>query len=67
MELVSTILRWGTIDSKIPSSISIAEMSKFQHSEHNILCSDYVLSRGYNTRSLTQDEVDFPIAYEGVI
>ena len=67
MELCSTIFRWGTIDSKIPSSISIAEMSKFQHSEHNILCSDYVLSRGYNTRSPTQDEIDFPIAYEGVI
>ena len=55
------IFRWGTIDSKIPSSISMAEMSKFQH------CSDYVLSRGYNTRSPTQDEIDFPIAYEGVI
>ena len=42
-------------------------MSKLQNSEHNILCSDYVLSRGYNTRSPTQDEIDFPIAYVGVI
>ena len=61
VELCSTIFRWGTIGSKIPSSISMAEMSKFKH------CSDYVLSRGYNTRSPTHDEIDFPIAYEGVI
>ena len=39
----------------------MAKMGNFQH------CSDYVLSRGYNTRPPTQDEIDFPIAYEGVI
>ena len=39
----------------------MAEMSEFQH------CSDYILSRGYNTRPPTQNEIDFPIAYEGVI
>ena len=36
------------------------EMRKFTQ------CSDYVLSRGYNTLPPTQDEIDFPIAYERV-
>ena len=57
---MSTILvfRWGTVDSKFPKSLAMTEMTKFQD------CSDYISSRGYNARPPTQDEMDFPIAYE---
>lgn len=58
--LKSSLFRWGTIDSKYTSSLTMIEMRKFTQ------CSDYVLSRGYNTLPPTQDEIDFPIAYERV-
>ena len=38
----------------------MTEMTKFQD------CSDYISSRGYNARPQTQDELDFPIAYESL-
>ena len=43
------------------SSLSIEDMKQFPY------CSDYLLTRGFNNRQPSEDELEFPIAYSIVI
>lgn len=43
------------------SSLSTEELKQFPY------CSDYLLSRGFNKRQPSEDELEFPIAYSIVV
>ena len=56
---LNIIFRWESLNIS-SSSLSIADLKSFP------FCSDYLMWRGYNNRQPTEDEIEFPIAYDRV-